>query len=140
MEKRVSITNTTKGKLASLPFGSVVDAVLGRKYYISIVMCGNALSRRLNRSYRGKDKPTNVLSFPYSKNEGEIFLNLPLIERESRTWQLESFFKKNPSNVLRFKLHVLRLLIHGLLHLKGMQHGSRMEKEEIKFLRKFNFF
>ena len=126
MSTTVSITNTTKGKLMSLPFGSIKEAVLGKKYYISIVICGNALSRRLNRSYRSKDKPTNVLSFPYSKNNGEIFLNLPLIKREARIQKL------------KVKNHLIYLLIHGLLHLKGMQHGGRMERAEEKFVKKFS--
>ena len=128
MHKEISITNTTKGKLMSLPFASIVVDVLGKKYYISIVICGNALSRRLNRTYRRKDEPTNVLSFPYSKSSGEIFLNMPLIKSEARSSKLSA------------RSHLVYLLIHGLLHLKGMQHGSRMEKEEMKFLRKFNFF
>jgi len=126
MHSNISVTNTTKGKLTGLPFASIKEAVLGKKYSVSIVLCGNALSRRLNRSYRGKDKSTNVLSFPYSKNDGEIFLDLPLIKREAK--KIGTTFQK----------HLQYLLIHGFLHLKGMEHGGRMDRAEKKFRKQFS--
>ena len=85
---------------------------MGKGYELSLVFCGNSLSRKLNRVYRGKDRPTNVLSFPLSKNSGEIFINL--------------------SGLGAFG--VLELFIHGLLHLKGMAHGRKMEQAEKKLL------
>jgi probable rRNA maturation factor len=122
----LSIRNLTKGKALPLPFVKIKQAILGNKYDLSIVLCGDALSHRLNRIYRGKDKPTNVLSFPLSKQKGEIFLNLPLLKREART------------NDLSFMIYTSRMLIHGLLHLKGMEHGATMEQAEQKFFIKFN--
>ena len=85
---------------------------MGEKYELSLVFCGNFLSRRLNRVYRGKDKVANVLSFPLSAHSGEIFINLT-----------------NPK-----PFGVAHLFIHGLLHLKGMQHGDTMEETEQKIL------
>jgi len=96
-------------------FKKIKDEILGKKYELSLVFCGNALSRKLNRIYRGKDKPTNVLSFPLSKNSGEIFINLSKIGEFS------------PAH----------LFIHGCLHLKGMRHGSKMEKVEKQLLKKW---
>ncbi|HEY4490019.1 MAG TPA: rRNA maturation RNase YbeY [Candidatus Paceibacterota bacterium] len=121
------VKNLTKGRVPSLPFVEIKNAVLGKKYELSLVFSDDALLKRLNRIYRGKNKTTNVLSFSLSKTSGEIFLNLSLIKKE---------FMIHDSS---FKLHVLRLFIHALLHLKGMSHGSRMERAEIKFLKKFNF-
>jgi len=110
-----SIANKTKGKLSSLPFFDIKNAVVGKKYQVSLVFCGDKLSRKLNALYRGKDKPTNVLSFPLSENSGEIFINLRHLNNFS----------------------VGFLFIHGLLHLKGFEHGDTMEKREKMLARKF---
>jgi rRNA maturation RNase YbeY len=121
------ITNKTKGKVLPLPFAQIKEAVLGEAYDLSLVFVGDATSRRLNRIYRNKDKPTNVLSFPLSKKEGEIFINL----KKART--------EAPDFEMPFKRFVAYLYIHGLLHLKGLDHGKKMEQLESKFLKRFGF-
>lgn len=121
----LSITKTVKGKLPGLPFLQIKDAVLGKHYDLSLVFCADHLSRRLNRTYRQKDKPTNILSFTISKNSGEIFINLPLSKKQSKK------FDRRPDNFIAF------LFIHGLFHLKGMDHGDTMERAEEKVRRKF---
>jgi probable rRNA maturation factor len=121
------ITNTTYGKLPRLPFVDMKNAILGKKYDLSLVVVGNVGSQKLNRLYRSKNKPTNVLSFSLSKNSGEIFLNLTAARREATFYDL------------RFTNFVGYLFIHACLHLKGREHGSRMEQAESKFLRKFGF-
>ena len=125
MKENVSIRNTTKGKLPRLPFVDIKNVILGEKYELSIVFCGNSLSRRLNRIYRGKDKPTNVLSFPLSKKTGEIVIDLARSKKEA-----PQFDEKFP-NFIGF------LFIHGLLHLKGLDHGSTMESKEQRFRKMF---
>lgn len=125
MQENVSIRNTTKGKLPRLPFVDIKNAILGEKYDLSIVFCGNGLSQRLNRTYRGKDKPTNVLSFPLSKKSGEIVIDLMKSKKEA-----PQFDEKFP-NFVGF------LFIHGLLHLKGLDHGSTMESKEQRFRKMF---
>ena len=72
-----------------------------------------------------KNKPTNILSFPLSKKEGEILI-CPSITKK----QLKKFGRTYPE-LLQF------LVIHGLLHLKGMQHSSRMEVSEQKYDKKY---
>lgn len=114
-----------KGKLPNLPFTAIKEHVLGKKYDLSLVLCGDTKSRNLNKKYRNKDYATNVLSFPVDKNVGEIFLNLRKANRESKRYGHSH------------KKHVCYLLIHGLLHLKGHAHGSTMESEEKKILKKF---
>jgi|SRR3989344_2532846 len=125
MNERFTITNVSKGKLPRLPFDKIKEAALGKHYALSVVIVGNARSRALNRHYRGKDKPTNVLSFPLEQSAGELFLNAPYIKREAL--DLGRSYKK----------HLACLFIHGLLHLKGMLHGSTMEGKEKKFQRDF---
>jgi len=113
-----NIKNTTRGKLPSLSFLDIKNKVLGPKYELSVVFIGRDRMRALNRTHRGKDKVTDVLSFPLTKNSGEIFMNLERSRTNSKK------FSRTPND------HVVFLFIHGLLHLKGMSHGSRMEREE----------
>lgn len=125
MRERVSITKTTRGRLPSLPFAYIKEAVLGKRYILSIVFIGDKKSRQLNRKYRKEDTAANVLSFPLSKTEGEIFVNPQKARRDAREFGMSE---------QRFILH---LLIHAMLHLKGMRHGSRMKEIEQKLERKF---
>ena len=126
-ESLFSIHNTTKGKLPRLPFVQIKNAILGEQYELSLVCIGNARSRALNRQYRNKDYSTNVLSFPLSKSEGEIFLDLKKSKSEA------------PKFEMNYTTFIAYLFIHGLLHLKGHDHGPNMEALEKKFLKKFEF-
>ncbi len=86
----------------------------------------------LNKYYRGKAKPTNVLSFPSDEAGylGDIILAFETVLRES------SQQNKN------FEHHTLHLIVHGLLHLLGYDHekekeAQKMEKLEISILAEF---
>jgi len=123
-----SIKNKTKKTIppkAGLFFEQVKEKVLGKKYDLSLVFIGDKLSKKLNKKYRGKDKTTNILSFPVSENDGEIFINLAQAKRDARG------FKK------RYNEFIAYLFVHGVLHLKGFEHGDRMEAEERKLMDKF---
>jgi len=122
----IAITNKTKSRPPRLPFSLIKDAVLGEKYDLSLVFIGSARSRVLNKNYRGKDKPTNILSFPLSDAEGEIFIDLSRAKKEAPD------FQKNYSKFVGL------LFIHGLFHLKGLRHGSTMEKKEAGIRKKFD--
>lgn len=100
--------------------------VLGEDYELSLVFVGNKLSRRLNRTHRGMDKPTDILSFPLEKNVGEIFINIPYCHKKRKE------FDRTFENYIKF------IFIHGLFHLKGYEHSSRMENEERKVRTAFN--
>ena len=125
MTENFTITNTTKSTLPRVSFDVLKDGVLGKKYSLSLVFVGDKKSKDLNRAYRNLNKPTNILSFPYSKNDGEIFINLKKVKKEV------SKFERKYDNLVAY------LFIHGLLHLKGMEHGSKMEEAEEKLCKKF---
>lgn len=97
------------------------NKVLGQDYELSLAFIGRDRMRALNRSYRNKDKVTDILSFPLTKKTGEIFMNLERSRANAKK------FSRSAND------HVAFLFIHGLLHLKGMDHGSRMEQEEKTF-------
>ena len=124
-EEKFSITKTIKGNpaVSRLPFINLKNKVLGKNYNLGLVFIGDKLSKKLNKEYRNKDKKANILSFPLTKNEGEIFINIKETKRQSKV------FGKSFDDFLKY------LFIHGLLHLKGYEHSSKMESEEQKILR-----
>lgn len=125
MKDNFQCKNLTKSKLTSLPFVSIKESVLGKKYELSLVFIGKRKSKDLNLKFRSKNKPTNVLSFPFSKTSGEIFICPEIAKKECRDFDMS------------FKNFVIYLFIHGLLHLKGMDHSSKMYRAEKKFFNEF---
>jgi probable rRNA maturation factor len=130
-ENGFSITNKTKSTLPRVSFVNIKNIVLGKNYSLSLVFIGERKSAELNLSYRNKNKPTNILSFPLDKKtpvcagRGEIFITQKVAKKEA------VLFNRKPDNFIVF------LFIHGLLHLKGMEHGSRMERAEAKLCKQF---
>lgn len=124
-EDSFTIVNKTKSKIPDLPFLLMKNAVLGKKYNLSLVITGDAELLKLNKIYRQKNSTTDVLSFPLSAENGEIFLNPRDAKRQAPLFDFET---------LPF---IGFLFIHGMLHLKGYNHGSTMEDEETKFVKKF---
>ena len=95
---------------------------------MTVVLANDAFIRELNKTYRGKNKPTNILSFEgEGEHLGDLILAFETIEREAK--------EQNKS----FKDHVRHLLVHGTLHLLRHDHerakdAERMEALEIKIL------
>jgi probable rRNA maturation factor len=125
MSLALSFLSKNKPRISRALLRRMKDAVLGKHYILSVVFTNLAQMRRLNRAYRGKNEPTDILSFPLSKTEGEVFIAPSVARREAKKFGMPF------EDLLRF------LVIHGLLHLKGMKHGSRMEKLEAKFGKQF---
>jgi len=110
-----------------LPFAAMAAAALPKGYQLSLVICGDRLAQKMNATYRKKTYRPNVLSFPLSKNEGEIFLNIRKAAREAK--------QEGISRDARMAL----LFVHGCFHLAGHKHGDRMEALEQNVLKKFGF-
>ena len=108
-------------------FTKLKNDILGKNYSLSIAYVSEKKSREINKKYRGKDKATNVLSFSLRKNAGELVLCKAVIKKEAK-------------NLGRTMLEWLGfLVIHGMLHLKGLKHGKKMEKAEKKYLSRNDF-
>jgi len=109
---------TTLLKMLSLP-----DAEL------SIVLCDDSFIHPLNRDYRGKDAPTDVLSFAQREGEGadpdDPVLGDVIISVETAARQAEE-----RGHTLARELRVL--LVHGILHLLGYDHIEDDEAEEME--------
>ncbi len=109
---------------------------------ISVVLADNAFLQELNFEYRGKDAPTNVLSFPATNiedlDEPAAFLCLGDIVIAHETIKKEAV-EQNKS----FKDHFTHMLVHGCLHLLHYDHidekdAQEMESLEINILENMN--
>lgn len=113
------------GPIPEIPYLDIKEKILGKKYELSVVFCTPQESRERNQAYRHKDYPTNILSFPLSDTEGEIYISLSVAKKDAKNFDM---------SYQKF-LHLL--IVHGCLHLKGLDHGSTMEKLEDKYVTTF---
>lgn len=131
----VSVQWKGRGK-ATLPIAAVKGAAERmlraldlERDELSVLLCDDAVIHSLNREFRGKDKPTDVLSFSMREGEGarfagpmlgDIIISLPTASRQAKA--------------LKRSLHdeTMMLLAHGLLHLLGFDHVTRAEERRMK--------
>jgi probable rRNA maturation factor len=90
---------------------------------LTLRVVGESEGRALNKTFRGKDRATNVLTF----DTGDIVLCHPVIRREAR------------AQGKTVAAHYAHLVVHGCLHLRGYDHekkrdAARMEAREIRIL------
>jgi len=107
----------------------VLDRLGRDKWDLSILLCGDRTISDLNSRYRGKAEATDVLSFTFDEGgggpalprgrivPGDIVISLDTLKENA------SRFKTSEDEELR------RLLIHGILHLDGMDHQTNKETE-----------
>ena len=118
---------------AALPAGARPDAPAGAE--LSVVFADDATVQELNRSYRGQDKPTNVLSFanledvhaPDLPDEEPVLLGDVVLARETVLAEARTQ-GKTPGD------HLSHLCVHGLLHLLGYDHMADAEAETMEAL------
>lgn len=99
---------------------------------VSVVLATDARIRTLNRAYRKKDKPTNVLSFPALDSAapqapgplilGDVILALQTVRKESKA--------ENKA----FRAHTAHLVAHGVLHLLGYDHVQERDAKKMERL------
>ena len=107
-----------------------------QEFELTIRLVNHEESQQLNMQYRGKDKPTNVLSFPFEVPDGielnllgDLIICIEVMKQEAQE-QNKALFD-----------HWAHLVIHGCLHLVGFDHISdteavEMESIETSILRK----
>lgn len=108
-----------------LKIEDIKNEILGKQYELSFAFISKNRIKLLNNTYRKKDEPTDILSFPLSKNSGEILICKTVAKTKA------SSFGKN------LQEYILFLVIHGMLHLKGLHHGDRMEKYELTYYSRY---
>ncbi len=92
---------------------------------ICIMLANDALIQTLNREYREKDSPTNVLSFTYENHGKDEPLGDIVLARETILREAEEQMKT-------LREHFIHLLVHGTLHLLGYDHEEEEEAENME--------
>jgi probable rRNA maturation factor len=104
----------------------------GKKVVLTILLSNNRKIKELNKKFRKKNKPTDILSFPLRKkiSKNVTYMGDIIISYD--------FMNKPISlNIFEFKDKVVKIFIHGFLHLVGFDHikfseFKKMNKEELK--------
>ena len=101
-----------------------------RPVYLSILFTGNEEIQVINKQYRGKDQPTDVISFAYHETEdfdigpydtlGDIVISMERVEEQAAEYNHSS------------KREMYYVLTHGLLHLLGYDHIEEDDKKEMR--------
>ena len=102
---------------------------------VGVVVTDDDQMQQLNRQYRGKDYPTNVLSFGYTETAkgdgmpvddkhylGDIYMSRRLVTDEAKEMKISS------------RARFAHLFVHGLLHLAGMHHDTQAQAEKMEEL------
>ncbi len=113
--------------------GWVEAAVAGRrdKAELTVRVVDEAEMRSLNRTYRGRDRPTNVLSFPVGDMPGmqvsllgDVVVCAPVVRRQAREQRKTE------------RAHWAHMVVHGTLHLLGYDHVTPADAEEMEQIEK----
>jgi len=120
-----NLTVSSNGTLPGVPFLAIKEKVLGKKYELSIAFVTPKRAQTLNMAHRGKDYIPNTLSFALEKTSGEIILCMSALKKQYKAFDMD------------LHTYIVYILIHSMLHLMGMQHGSTMEDKEQQLLKHF---
>lgn len=120
-----AIASTVKS-YPTFQYETMKNDILGKRYDLSLQFVGPTRAAKLNQTYRQKTYTPNVLSFPLTEDTGEIFICPQVAVKEAAKYNLST------------SGYVAYLFIHGLLHLKGLDHGDEMDKQEKRYLRKYD--
>ena len=124
-------------KKYKIDFEKIANAAVTSVYKnseVSITLVSDADIKKINKEYRGINKPTNVLSFELGDDVllGDIFISLDTVRREAK--------RENIS----VEEHTVHMVVHGILHLLGYDHlndkdAEKMEKKETSILKKLGY-
>jgi len=141
LEIDIQFANTViEGKVITITSLAVikkwVKAAIQLNGLITLRFVNAAEGKKLNFTFRNKDKATNVLTFPYELTKktlvADIVFCLPVIQKEA---------SEQGKTV---KAHLAHLIVHGCLHAQGLDHekdleAKKMESQEIKLLKSLGF-
>ena len=131
---------------AANALAQTVPELANPRLSVSVLFTGDAEVHELNAEWRGKDKPTNVLSFPMLEREELLALgegggeNAPPELLGDIALALETCRREALEKGISLEHHATHLIVHGLLHLAGYDHETSpeearaMERLEIKAL------
>lgn len=124
----LDIRNFTRNTPPRHPYAKLQEEILPG-WDISLVFAGTRRAQALNVMLRQKDYTPNVLSYETSiskkERSGEIIICPEVAKRQCAAYGLS------------YSAFVALLCIHGMLHLNGSRHGTRMEHYEREYLSRF---
>ena len=90
------------------------------KGIINLILVDDKKIHQLNKKFRKKDKPTDVLAFPMNEDGvvGDIAISTEMTKKNAKRYEVT------------YKRELKRLVVHGVLHLCGYDHGLKMRKKE----------
>lgn len=126
-KKNLYITSETGNfnVLLSVPVEKIKNELLGKDYDFTLIYCSPKTSKKLNSELRDKDYPTNILSFPLDKKLGEIYICRSVAKRDAKNFNMS------------YTQFITLLIVHGCLHLKGLEHGDVMDTLENEYTKKY---
>ena len=100
---------------------------LGKKISFSLLLSNNKSIKKLNKEFRNKNKPTDILSFPINKKIkiskqtyiGDIIISYDFID------------KPKTQKTIKFKEKLIKIFIHGFLHLLGFNHIKNVDYQKM---------
>lgn len=124
MNPILEINNLVKVRIDKIYFKKAAEKIL-RKYRIknfkiSLAFVGDKTIKELNKKYRKIDKVTDVLSFKYGKELGEIVICYPQARKQARQMKIS------------IKNELTLLLIHAILHLLGYSDDTEKDQKEMR--------
>ena len=126
MTATINIFNCPADIASEGDISKLCNVALGENttYELSIEFMSDDDIQALNKQFRQKDKPTNVLSFPNDEGDyiGDIAISVDTVTAEADSQKKD------------IKDHLLHMVVHGTLHLLGYDHESDADAEEMEAL------
>ena len=121
----VKYLNQEEFKIEVKPFSAYIkklgQAVEAMDGILNVVFVNDKYIRALNKAYRSKDEPTDVLSFSYGPEDliGEVYVSVETAGRQAKEY-------KHPLSD-----ELIRLIVHGILHIHGYDHEEDEDYKEM---------
>src|SRR3989344_3690203 len=128
VNKNFEIFNKTKANssIDELAFANIKSAALGNEYELNLIIVGKDEIRKLNKSYRNMDEATDILSFPISEKEGEIFLCPEIALKKAPS------FGRNYDNFMEFLFGLFEFYKYHLYMSRNIAIGIDIGTYQIK--------
>ena len=116
---KISVNARSRISRSQIPIKEIIDIIKklfkkeAVKGELSITFCDDAYMKKLNSKYRNIDKSTDVLSFEFGDGDnvmGDVYISIPTAKRQAKEYNVS------------LKEEVLRLAMHGTLHVLGYKH------------------
>ncbi len=122
----IEFSNVSQSKHSKKFFTDIANKILKKDYLLSVVFLSKKEIQQVNKKYRKKDKPTDVLSFENKESDfpdkfiGEIMICPDVVRENAKEYKVS------------YKTELKRMFVHGILHLLGYDHINSKDAKEMK--------